>query len=199
LTKYNLNVLDPAVRNEDPDGDGFTNYEEYVGLSRKAESDNPDGDADSTNPTDKNSHPPYYAILWVKEWRRVRFRVVFKSYNGEPNKPETLDFQINTLDRTGPTRFYKLTESIEGTKYRFDKFEHKTTRKPKHPGRDDVSELTLTNSETNESVILPLNAIVNSPDSIAILWHTYPPPQEIQVRSRSGVRRFVPISTSGTN
>lgn len=56
------------------------------------------------------------------------FRVVFKSYNGDPTKPESVDFQINTLDRTGPTRFYKLGQTIEGTKWKFERFEPKTQR-----------------------------------------------------------------------
>jgi hypothetical protein len=182
LSKYGLSLLNPAVVTDDPDRDGFPNLVEYLGASRVPESTNPQGDADSTNPTDPNSHPPYYTLLSVKEWKRVRFRLVFKIYNGDPGKPDTLDFQINTLDRTGPTQFYKLGQSIEGTKYRFDKFEHKTRKNPSTGADEDVSELTLTNTETNESVILPLNMVVNSPDSIALFYYAFPPAQEMPVR-----------------
>lgn len=182
LRKYGLSVLDPAVLTDDPDKDGFTNLEEYLGVSRAPESRNPEGDADSTNPTDANSHPPYYALLSVKEWRRSKFRVVFAVYNGDPKKPDSLDFQINTLDRTSPSQFYKLGQSIEGTKYRLDKFEYKTRENPSTKAQEDISELTLTNTETNESVILPLYMVVNSPDSVGILYYGFPPPQEIPVR-----------------
>jgi hypothetical protein len=82
-------------------------------------------------------------------------RLVFASYNGDPKKPESLDFQINTLDRTSPTRFHKLGETIEGTKWKIESFEHKVRRDVQ--GREeDISELKLRNLETKQTVVLPL-------------------------------------------
>jgi len=50
-TKYGLNPNDASDADKDPDGDGFTNAEEY---------------AAKTDPTDKNSHPDYSKYLSVE-------------------------------------------------------------------------------------------------------------------------------------
>jgi len=90
------------------------------------------------------------------------FRIVFKSYNGDPANPETLDFQLNTLDRKGPTQFYKIGETMEGTDWKFESFEYKSQRNAQ--GREeDVSVLTLRNNQTKEKLLLPLNKIVSAP------------------------------------
>jgi hypothetical protein len=76
------------------------------------------------------------------------------SYNGDPTKPESLDFQV-TLDRKGPTQFYKLGDWIEGTRWKLERFEQKTQRQGQVDA--DASELTLRNTQTKEMLSLPLN------------------------------------------
>lgn len=49
--KYYLNPLDPSDAIQDPDGDDYTNFEEYLGL------DGVEGGGDSTNPNDPNIYP----------------------------------------------------------------------------------------------------------------------------------------------
>src|SRR5438874_12043213 len=46
--QYNLSIVDADVLDQDPDGDGFTNLDEWQG---------------GTNPTDKDSHPDYLTKL----------------------------------------------------------------------------------------------------------------------------------------
>jgi hypothetical protein len=87
-------------------------------------------------------------------------RLGFAAYSGDPKKPESLDFQINTLDRTRPTHFYKVGETIEGTKWKIESFEHKVDRDAQ--GREkDISELKLRNLESKQTVVLPFNKIVS--------------------------------------
>jgi hypothetical protein len=185
LLKYNL---DPYSRNtvtDDPDRDGFNNLEEYRGASRAVESNPPSaaGDPDTTNPIDAQSHPPYHTLLTLKQYIPVRFRLVFASYNGDPKKPETLDFQINTLDRTGPTEFYKLGGMLAGTKFKIEKFEFKTQVNPATKADEDVSELTLVNIESGDVLVLPLYKVVNSPDSEGIFHYGWPePPEDMRLR-----------------
>jgi hypothetical protein len=180
LSKYGLSLLDPNVLNDDPDKDGFTNLDEFLGASRSPEG-GAEGDPDSTNPLDKDSHPPYYTQLWLKEWIRIRFNLLFKGYDGDPAKPDTLNVQINAAAQ--PTQFRKIGDLVEGSKYRVEKFEYKTKLNPSTGNQDDVSELSLLNTESNETVVLPKNVLVNSPDSLALFIYRWPkPPLEFKVR-----------------
>lgn len=167
----NLPLLDPNVGRQDPDGDGFWNEDEFRAK---------------TNPNDPKSHPPFYTKLFVKEFIRVPFRLKFQVYDGDPKKPEKMEFQINSLDLRQPSVFLKIGESIQGTggaKFRIDKFEQKMQMNASTQAEEDVSELTLTNTQSNEQVVLILNKVTDSPDSYASFVYLHPkPPQDIRVR-----------------
>lgn len=150
---YGLDVLNPNVLNEDADGDGFTNREEF--------------DA-KTDPTKKESHPPYYLKLRLVRFIQVPFRLILQAYDGDPAKPETLSFQINTVDVRQPTQFLKLNETIANTKFKLIKFQHKTITNASTGTEQDVSELIVQNVETGDQIVLPLEKIGNSPDSFAL-------------------------------
>src|SRR4051812_18357518 len=74
--EFNLPVADADVLTQDPDGDGFSNLDEWQSH---------------TNPTDKNSHPVYLTKLKMKSFARESFRMVFASHVGDT-------FTINTID-----------------------------------------------------------------------------------------------------
>ena len=190
LNKYGLDLLAKNVLNEDPDGDGFTNLDEYRGEDRlptsepmqdEAEAENP---KDATNPKDKNSHPSYYTKLFLKEWIKVPFRLLFNAYDGDPKKPEAMNFQINTVDLKQPSEFLKLGETVSNTKFKLIKFEYKTVRNDKIEEDEEASELTIQNSSTNETIVLIYNKVTDSPNSIALfsyLWPDQTKPLEFRV------------------
>ena len=182
LKKYGLSLLDPKVLTDDPDQDGFSNVDEYLGASRAAESQNPEGDPDSTNPTDKEAHPPYISKLFLKQWVRERFRLLFNAYDGDPKDPKSMTFQINTLDLRQPTEFLKLGQLVPNTKYKLEKFEYKVVENPATGAETDVSELTLRNTGSNEAVVLVKEKVTNSPDDYGIFSYRWPqPPQDIRI------------------
>jgi hypothetical protein len=156
-----LPVLDPAVTRQDPDGDLFWNEDEWRGPNPAAPGMN------STNPNDPKSHPPYHTKLFLKQYIRVKFELRFNSYNGDPKKPESLEFQIDTLNLRQPTQFLRLGDAVRGTKFKLDKFEFKTVVNPSTGAETDVSELTLLNTEFNEPVTLTLARVTDAPNSIA--------------------------------
>jgi hypothetical protein len=175
LLSHKLNLLSGSVLAEDPDKDGFTNLEEYLGESAKTPEE---GQAvvGSTDPNDSKSHPPYRTKLFLKQFVTRAFLSLFKAYNGDPTKPADLDFQINSYEKGAQasaakvgTQFLKLGAIVGATPYRIEKFELKTKVNPKTGGEDDVSELTLKNTETEEPVVLVLNKTTESPDSFAVL------------------------------
>jgi len=163
---HNLDILDNNVLNEDPDGDGFTNLDEYLAVKK-------DG-SDSTDPWDKTSHPPYWTKLRLAQYIRQPFRLLFESWDGDPKKPESMSFQINAKDTNVPSQFIHIGDMIEGTKFKVIKFEEKHAKNPATDAIDDVSELTIQHTERGDNVVLILNKEANSPDSYAdfrYLWN----------------------------
>lgn len=164
----NLPLLDPTAAKQDPDRDGFLNEDEW---------------REKTDPNDSKSHPAYHTKLFVKQYIRVPFRLKFQAYDLDPKHPEKNTFQINTMDLRQPTEFLPIGATISRTKFKVDSFAQKNAMNPKTGVEEDVSELTLLNTETNEKVTLILNKITDSPDSIALFSYTWPqPPQEIRVK-----------------
>jgi hypothetical protein len=162
-----LDILDPNVLNEDPSGDGFTNLDKWMGTKG-------DG-SDAYDPNDKNSHPPYWTKLRLVQYIKQPFRLLFEGYDGDPKKPESMDFQINPMDVAGGgTQFLHIGDIIAGTKFKIIKFEGKTVLDSNTGSNTDVSELTVQNTESGDNVVLVLNQVANSPDSYAdfrYLWN----------------------------
>src|SRR6476620_7418408 len=129
LEQFGLPIADADVLEQDPDGDGFNNLDEWSGH---------------TNPTDVNSHPEYYTKLKLKSAAEEPFRLVFSSWVGDT-------FAVNTIDFKQPTQFVKVGDSIKGTRFKVVKFQEKS-EKNKYGTDVDVSELTLEQVETKQQL-----------------------------------------------
>ena len=185
LNKYGLNVLSASVLNEDPDGDGFTTLDEFMGLDGLSHLDmngepvmGADGQplpADSTDPTKADSHPPYHTKLELVRIVYVAFRLQLMSYDFDPKNPAKTTVAINTIDRGRRTQFLEIGQDIAGTNFKVESFQQKEV-----PGADgttrDASEVTVTNKETGEKVVIPLKQIVDSPDSYGIFRYKWVKP-----------------------
>jgi hypothetical protein len=152
LQDHGLSPYDRGVGIQDPDGDGFLTEDEFIANPK-------------TDPTKKESHPPYYTQLFLTEWQTSRFRWVLQAINGDSknDKPEKLDFQINTLDLSRPTEFLKIGDTVSKTSWKLKSFQYKEVPNPATGVPKETSELTLANVETSEEVVLPLLMVVNSP------------------------------------
>jgi len=161
FAQHQLEILDMSILEQDPDGDGFTNLEEWTG-------NNPGQPGkDSTDPQNKNSRPPLLQKLRLVQFISRPFRLLFNAYDGNPAKPQDMTFQINTVDVNQPTQFKKIGEQIDNTKFKVMKFELKNATDPSTGTEKDVSELTVQNTETGVNVVLVMEQTVNSPDSFA--------------------------------
>src|SRR6266567_2501045 len=159
LEQFGLPIADADVLEQDPDGDGFNNLDEW---------------AAHTTPIDSNSHPEYYTKLKLKSATEEPFRLVFPSWVGDT-------FAINTIDLKQPTQFLKVGDSIKGTRFKIAKFLEKY--QPNKYGTDvDVSELTLEQVETKQQLTLIKEKVVMSPESVATFVYTWGGRQEFQVR-----------------
>jgi len=149
LIKYDLDYTLMDVLSTDPDKDGFTVLEEWRA---------------NTDPTSKSSIPPYWTKLRLKQFIRIPFRVKF---SGTPDGGET--FTINSIDNPKQrTQFLKLGEtiSIAGVPYELTKYEPKST--VINEIDRDVSELTLTNKATGETIVLVYDKVIDSPTAFAL-------------------------------
>ncbi len=163
-----LPLLNTDVATQDPDQDGFTNEDEWRGK---------------TDPNNKDSHPPYHTKLFLNQFIKVPIRLIISSYDGDgkKDKPETMSYGINTVDLRQPSEFLKLGQPVTNTKFKLDKFEYKTKLNPGTGDEEDVSELTVINTETSEVVILVLTKVTDSPNTFALFDYQWPPTQDISV------------------
>jgi len=159
LEQFGLPIADSDVLEQDPDGDGFNNLDEW---------------AAHTNPTDSNSRPEYYTKLKLRSSTEEPFRLVFSSWVGDT-------FAINTIDLKHPTQFVKVGDSIKGTRFKVAKFGEKY-EKNKYGTNVDVSELTLEHEETHQQLMLVKEKVAVSPESVATFLYTWGGRQEFQVR-----------------
>lgn len=173
LEKHGFDYLDPTVLDADPDKDGFSNKLEFFGMDAQSHFDmtgqpvfGSDGKAlsdDATDPNDPNSHPPYNTRLTLKKVNMIPFRLRLMAYDA--NKSGVVDsVQINTIDRGNRTMFVPLGEVIPGTRFKTESFEKKEAPDVDNT-KKDVSELTITNTETKEKLVLVLGVVRDSPES----------------------------------
>ena len=160
LEQFGLPIAEADVLAQDADDDGFPNLEEWQGR---------------TNPTDKNSHPPYIVKLKMKSFARQPFRLVFASKAGD-------SFTINSADLKEPTQFLQLGDTIAGTRFRLANFAEKSATNPATGGLDDVSELTLENQDTGEQLVLIKEKVMISPESVANFVYPLRVPPEFAVK-----------------
>jgi hypothetical protein len=100
LEQFDLPIAEADVLSQDPDGDGFSNLEEWQ---------------NQTDPTNKDSHPAFVAKLKMKSFAREPFHLIFASRVGTT-------FALNANDLREPTQFLKMGDSIRGTKFAVVKF-----------------------------------------------------------------------------
>src|SRR5437870_1831645 len=159
LEQFGLPIADADVLEQDPDGDGFNNLDEWVGH---------------TNPTDPNSHPEYYTKLKLKSTKEEPCRLIFSSWVDDT-------FAINTIDLTQPTQFLKVGHTIKGTRFKIVNFAKKY-QPNKYGTNVDVSELTLEQEETKQQLTLVKEKVAMSPESVATFVYTWGGRREFQVR-----------------
>ena len=145
-----IDLLAPDAPEQDPDGDRFSNRDEFAG---------------GTNPSDPSLHPPFSNKLRLAKYIQIPFRLIFKVRDGEI-------MQINTVDLRQPSQFLKVGDKIAGTVFEITKLEKKEGVDSLGT-KTDVSEATIRNIKTNVEIILVLGVIANSPDTYALFKYLY--------------------------
>jgi len=149
-----LDYSDIGIKERDPDGDGFSNLEEFDGR---------------TDPNDPVSSPPLSTKLRLVEFTPIPFRIEFK---GDPTG-QGKEFQINLRDLKGSSRtqYKKEGDIIEAGPDRppYKILSYLFKEEPNLRGvLTDISELTIQNTSTEEKIVLVYNVERNDPSSEAI-------------------------------
>jgi hypothetical protein len=150
LEEFGLPITEGDVLEQDSDGDGFNNLDEWQAH---------------TNPIDKNSHADYITKLKMISLAQEPFRFIFSSWVGDT-------YAINTIDHRQPTQFLRIGETIHGTLFKLVKFKEKN-EKSKYGTDVDVSELTLENAENKDELTLTKGKTMTSPESVANFLYTW--------------------------
>src|SRR6266705_1328045 len=157
--QFALPIENGDVLDQDPDGDGFTNLDEWQG---------------GTDPTDRNSHPDYLTKLHLVSTAEEPFRYMFLSWVGG-------SFAINAIDQSEPTQFLKMDDVIRGTDFKIVKFTEKHDRN-QYGTKVDVSELLLEHRESKAQVTLVKEKVATSPQSVATFVYAWGGRNEFEVR-----------------
>jgi hypothetical protein len=157
--QYALAIEDGDVLDQDPDGDGFTNLDEWQG---------------GTDPTNKESHPDYLTKLHLVSATEEPFGYMLSSWVRGT-------FAINAIDQSEPTQFLKIGDVIRGTDFKIVKFTEKYDRN-QYGTRIDVSELLLEHRDSKEQVTLVTEKVATSPQSVATFVYAWGGRREFEVR-----------------
>lgn len=150
LEEFSLPITESDVLTQDPDGDGFSNFDEWSGH---------------TNPTEKESHPLYTSMLRLKSFAQEQFPLIFSSSVGDT-------YAINNADPSVPTQFLKVGDQVAGTKFKIVGYTEKYDT-DQYGTRVDVSELTLEQTATHDKVTLVKEKRATSPESVANFLYTW--------------------------
>jgi hypothetical protein len=149
--KYNLDLNDPKMLDSDPDGDGFTNREEFLA---------------NTNPLDPNSHPPYPSdptrFLRLKEYNEARLPLTLDSITGDKAKLKRSDHGDTQIE------IVKTGDTIHGLPLKVLKIEARQDI-DKNGEHVDLSQVTLEDSSTKERFVLTGNLPAKTSASNSVL------------------------------
>ena len=145
--KYGLDLKDPKMLDADPDGDGFTNREEFLA---------------DTNPLDPKSHPGIHKGIRLKEYNEVRLPLILEAIEGDKAR----------LRRTDQPESKAITvkegDTIHGLPLKVTKVEEKEDY-DKSGEKVNMSHVALEDSANKEKYTLMKDLPARTSETYAVL------------------------------
>jgi ankyrin repeat protein len=155
LAQHGMASAAATPKEPDDDGDGFSNEEEL---------------AAGTDPKDPKSHPPYAVKLHLKRIDGEKFPVIFDGADGKKVHLRVREKDSSLPDGDAERKEdVALGERVPGVPFVAAKVKRREISEKDTGHPLDVSELTLSNVQTGENVVLVKSMPANSPDATAIL------------------------------
>ena len=145
--KYGLDLNDENMLAADADQDGFSNREEFLA---------------ETDPKDANSRPGVSKSMRVKDYTEVTLPFVLRGVEGST---ATVEF---TGDGGGKREKIKAGDTVRGTKLRVDRVTTGTDT-DKHGDKVDMSQVILTDAESQDRIVAVKDLPTRTSDSFATL------------------------------
>ncbi len=138
LRTYDLEYLSPNVADLDPDGDGFTNLEEFSAQPKM------------TNPKDPKSHPPATNHLYFKGRVQNDYILVLQSSTMplQVKRNAPLPARSEFISAIPVDFGFEKGPGVTAQRFAAEKFENKVVESK------DVSELTVLDKATGQKVVL---------------------------------------------
>jgi hypothetical protein len=144
--KYNLDPKDPAQLVADSDGDGYSNREEFLA---------------GTNPRDPNSLPGVLEGVAMKTMTEVPIPIILREVPKAGGKARIQHADLSE-------EFVTEGTVPKGSPYRVKSIEYKM-KPDKHGVFTDMSQVTLENPTTKETVFLVRDLPARSPETHAVI------------------------------
>lgn len=169
--KYGLDIQDPNIDREDPDGDGFSNITEYKNepVGQRIKASDCDG-TKSCNPLDPKSHPDYLSRLRLQKYDAQPFHIQFKGYEAL-NGTTFFQLYLSDVDSAHQPPLKKTGDELGFEGWVIGPFTQ-SIKKEKDQGTgiiEDVDESTLEldKPDIGRKVIVPFRKEIIAPESTA--------------------------------
>lgn len=171
--KNKLPLFKPGIAQEDSDGDGFTNEEEW---------------AAGTDPMEPDSHPPLVTKLYFVSQQEIHNRVRFMQYLGDPTKPESLRITVRLEDAPKrPQHELKVGDPIPNTTLTVVGFTPRRTTKPGIQGSTvEASVITISDSKDSRQLEAEIRGEAVDFSDKTVTLHLFYPKADRQIVSKPG-------------
>ncbi|HUF62852.1 MAG TPA: Amuc_1099 family pilus-like system protein [Verrucomicrobiales bacterium] len=133
ILKHGLDITSPDLLRQDPDGDGFTNEEEFINGE--------------TDPNNRADHPPFYTKLCLVELMPSDYTLIYETTTGNQHQIKRIR-KTASGDETDNFWMREGESFDDGDRFRLDRYEKVEGVNPRTDTKVDLSVVTVTDMAT---------------------------------------------------
>jgi hypothetical protein len=192
--KYGLDFTDPNIDRKDPDNDGFSNKTEF--FNEEAAGATKSTGAHATNPLDSKDHPTYLSRLRLEKFDVRQFHIQFVGVVSLDGK-NLFQIALQDVGAGGQPGLKHTGDSLGYENWIVGPYTQKTDVIEDHNTHSKVtvddSTLELDKPDIGQSVILPLQKVINSPEATAYFVMLMPSEVGKEIKVATGKTFALPL------